>query len=29
LAAREPVLGRRILLDLGASVARRLRSAGG
>jgi CRP-like cAMP-binding protein len=27
LAAREPVLGRRILLDLGAGVARRLRSA--
>jgi CRP-like cAMP-binding protein len=27
LAAREPVLARRILLDLGSSVARRLRSA--
>jgi CRP/FNR family transcriptional regulator, cyclic AMP receptor protein len=29
MAAREPVLARRILLDLGASVARRLRAGGG
>jgi CRP-like cAMP-binding protein len=28
LAAREPVLGRKILLDLGAIVARRLRAVG-